>query len=77
MVDQNQVDIFNFDNAIKKILPEFNSLPRMLPGRVSNFMQGEMAELLREDVMPQIGGMSPMNAFIMTTMEEEKKDDDR
>lgn len=72
MADANKVDIFNFDNAIKKTLPEFNSLPRMLPGRVSNFMQGEMAELLREDVLPKLNGLSPMDAFFMTKMKEEK-----
>lgn len=52
MAAENE-DFDNFENLVKKYMPEFIDITRIPFGQVSNFAQGEMSEMLNNGVVPK------------------------
>ena len=53
----NEDDMANFENLVKKYLPEFVDITRIPSGPVANFAQGAMSNMLNNGVCPE--GITP------------------
>ncbi len=50
---ENSDDYDNFENLVKKYMPEFVDITRIPSGPTANFAQGAMSEMLNDGVVPK------------------------
>ena len=66
MAKKQRLDINNFTNVIKQIIPEWDGVAEGFSGNDSNYVQQEMGNLLDETPVVDSNGLTPMEQFLRT-----------
>jgi hypothetical protein len=60
-----KIDLDNFLNTVKRVIPEFTDFAAGFVANESNFMQSEMDALLTAAPIRDAQGLSPMESFFL------------